>query len=292
MEKRKLDAAFVILHYMAMDDTVECIESIIAHNDISRIHIIVVDNSSPDGSGALLEEKYRGSSTVTVIESKENLGFARGNNLGFKYAKENFDCRYIILSNNDIVLFEDNMLQKIDREYEKSGFAVLGPMILTKDGKYTSNPQRMKALTKEQAEAMKKDFEGFLLSQKMYVRPCYIMYRKVFLKKKKRTRICDHYKRYEDVTLHGCFMVFSEKYIDEFDGLDDRTFMYGEEDILHRRLIKNGMKSVYLPDIAVYHKEDVSTDSASGSARKKREFYYKNLIASLEVLIGEFENEG
>ena len=106
-------------------------------------------------------------------------------------------------------------------------------------------------------------------------------------KKKKRSRICDHFRRYENVTLHGSFMIFSREYTDRFDGLDERTFMYGEEDILHRRLIKNGLKSVYTPDFAVYHKEDVSTDSASGSSRKKREFYYKNLIASLGVLISE-----
>lgn len=287
MEKKKLDMAFVILHYMAVDDTIECISSVFEHNDRAGIHVIVVDNASPDGSGAVLEDKYSGDPDVTVIKSSENLGFARGNNLGFRYAKENFDCRYIILSNNDIVLFEDGMLEKTDSEYKNSGFAVLGPMILTRDGRYTSNPQRMQALTKKQAQDMKKDFESFLLFQRLYIRPVYIIWRRIFRKKKKRSRICDHFRRYENVTLHGSFMIFSRDYIDRFDGLDDRTFMYGEEDILHRRLIKNGLKSVYTPDFAVYHKEDVSTDSASGSSRKKREFYYKNLIASLGVLIDE-----
>ena len=110
MEKKKLDIAFVILHYMAVDDTIECISSVFEHNDRAGIHVIVVDNASPDGSGAVLEEKYSGDPDVTVIKSSENIGFARGNNLGFRYAKENFDCRYIILSNNDIVLFEEGML--------------------------------------------------------------------------------------------------------------------------------------------------------------------------------------
>ncbi len=289
MEKIKLDIAFVILHYMAVNDTIECIESVFARCGGCDIHVIIVDNASPDGSGKQLEEKYRDNPSVTVIRNEKNLGFANGNNTGFKYAKENFDCKYIILSNNDIVLFQNDMLDIINKEYERTGFAVLGPMILTKDGRYTSNPQRMEALSREQTRQMKKDMENFLLFQKLYIRPVYIMYRKVFLKKKKRSRICDHFRSYENVTLHGSFMIFSKDYISKFDGLDDRSFMYGEEDLLHRRLIKNGLKSVYTPGFAVYHKEDASTNTASKSSRKKREFYYTNFIASLGVLEKEFE---
>ena len=84
-------------------------------------------------------------------------------------------------------------------------------------------------------------------------------------------------------------MVFSREYIDRFDGLCDKTFMYGEEDILYQSLINNKLKSVYDPSYAIYHKEDVSTDTAQKSGRKKREFYYKNLIASIKILISMYD---
>ena len=289
MEKKKIDIAFVILHYMAANDTVECVESVMAHNDTDRIHIIVVDNASPDGSGEKLRQRYENEKCVTVICNEKNLGFANGNNVGFRYAKENFDCRYIVLSNNDIIIFQDEMLRRLDEEYEKSRFAVWGPMVLTKDGRYGSSPSRMKPLTKAEAEDFLRDYENFLKFQNMHLRWLYIIYRKKILKRGRRPKLCDHYRKYYDVSIHGCFMVFSREYIDRFDGLCDKTFMYGEEDILYQSLINNKLKSVYDPSYAIYHKEDVSTDTAQKSGRKKREFYYKNLIASIKILISMYD---
>ena len=66
------------------------------------------------------------------------------------------------------------------------------------------------------------------------------------LKKKKEKEFI---KRCEYVQLHGCFMLFSRKYIEKFNGLDDRTFLYREEAILMKHLTENGLNSVYLPDI-------------------------------------------
>lgn len=285
MEKQKIDLAFVILHYLAIEDTIECVESIIEHNETNRIHIIIVDNASPDKSGDVLEEKYRELSYVTVIKNEKNLGFANGNNVGFRYAKENFDYKYIILSNNDIIIFQDEMTKKLDEEFSKSKFAVLGPMVLTKDGRYSSSPSRMKPLTKKEAEDFLKDYQNFLRFQNLHLRWLYILYRKYVLKKGRKPKICDHYKKYYNVSVHGCFMVFSHEYSDRFDGLDNRTFMYGEEDILFQTVIKNDLTMVYDPDIVIYHKEDASTDKLHKSGRKKREFYYKNLIDSLKVLL-------
>ena len=36
MEKKKIDLAFVILHYMAADDTIECVASVAEHNDVTE----------------------------------------------------------------------------------------------------------------------------------------------------------------------------------------------------------------------------------------------------------------
>lgn len=65
-------------------------------------------------------------------------------------------------------------------------------------------------------------------------------------------------------------MLFSRKYIEKFNGLDDRTFLYREEAILMKHLTENGLNSVYLPDIHVFHREDVSTDDMIKENRKKK----------------------
>lgn len=88
----------------------------------------------------------------------------------------------------------------------------------------------------------------------------------------------------KDFKLHGSCLIFSKDYISRYDGLYSKTFMYGEEDILKWISIRDNLKMAYLKDIFIYHKEDVSTDKVFSNEKKKRLFYYKWNIDSLEKL--------
>ena len=70
--------AFVILHYRAIDTTRSCVKSIRAL--AGDKHIVIVDNASPNGTGAVLAEEFAASPDVTVLLHGKNDGFARGNN--------------------------------------------------------------------------------------------------------------------------------------------------------------------------------------------------------------------
>jgi GT2 family glycosyltransferase len=59
-----------------------------------KIEIIIVDNNSPNDDPSIIPKNYP---EVNFIQSKENLGFAGGNNLGIRIAKG----KYILLLNND-----------------------------------------------------------------------------------------------------------------------------------------------------------------------------------------------
>ena len=76
---------FVILHYMALDETILCVESIRDSVEGEK-KIIIVDNCSPNGTIKGLEEHYQDAADVDVLETGENLGFAKGNNFGYAYA--------------------------------------------------------------------------------------------------------------------------------------------------------------------------------------------------------------
>jgi GT2 family glycosyltransferase len=73
-------------------------------------------------------------------------------------------------------------------------------------------------------------------------------------------------------------------YIEQFNGLVDRTFLYHEEDILYTQMMKRGLKTVYNPAIEIYHKRGKSTDFIENGTLKKRRFRYKNLLHSSKVL--------
>ena len=83
--------------------------------------------------------------------------------------------------------------------------------------------------------------------------------------------------------LHGSFLIFSENYINDFDGLNPNTYMYMEENILRMEMLSNNKIMLYSPDIIVFHEEDCSTDEKYSSNRKKV-FKFSNSLKSMEVL--------
>jgi GT2 family glycosyltransferase len=74
----------VIVSYNVRDLLRHCLQS--AYEDVARtpgLHadIVVVDNASADGSADMVAEEFP---LARLIASRENLGFARGNNVGLK----------------------------------------------------------------------------------------------------------------------------------------------------------------------------------------------------------------
>ena len=76
---------FVILHYLTEYDTIDCVDSILNNVDYQDYKIIVVDNGSTNNSGETLLKRYRNNEKIVVIIVEENLGFARGHNIGYEY---------------------------------------------------------------------------------------------------------------------------------------------------------------------------------------------------------------
>ena len=140
---------FVILHYMAVDETVVCVESIL-HNVEGEKRLILVDNASPNGSVKELEEKYGENPLVDVLETGENLGFARGNNFGYRYAVEKYAPSFVVVMNNDMEIRQKDFIKQLEKSYEEHRFAILGPDIYSTKKKYHQNPQTRKILTRKE----------------------------------------------------------------------------------------------------------------------------------------------
>lgn len=287
-ENNFMEIAFVVLHYMAVEETYRCVEFIEKNIDTIDYGIVIVDNASPDGSGKILYEKFSQSEKVNVILNKENIGFARGNNVGYKYAKDKWNPRYIILLNNDVYLYEKSLLQKLDTEYENSTFYVLGPLIMTADGRCDINPDKAIFNSVDDIEKEIKKYEKLYRRYKYYYE--YILAwiisisRAILVKQNPEKDHKNFLERAENVKLHGCFLVFSKEYISQYEGLDESTFLYWEEEFLYKHMLSEQRKTVYNPNIIVYHKEDASTNSSIAGGRKKKMFIYKNYINSLKEL--------
>lgn len=80
---------YVILHFKNLDDTIKCVKSLKNTTDHSSRYI-VVDNGSGDGSGEKLKQLYGNDTQCDVLLLPKNVGFSKGNNEGYRYAKQNF----------------------------------------------------------------------------------------------------------------------------------------------------------------------------------------------------------
>ena len=91
----------ICLHYRHLDNTVKCITSLkraFALQKNLKFEVIIVNNNPQE---KLDEIDF--SIPVTIIQTKKNLGFAGGNNVGIRQAlKKRPD--YILLINNDVVV--------------------------------------------------------------------------------------------------------------------------------------------------------------------------------------------
>jgi len=87
--------SIITINYNGLKDTCELIDTLPLED--KSIEVIVVDNASTQDEATVIEQRYP---QVKVVRSKENLGFAGGNNLGIKAAQGKF----LFFLNNDTVL--------------------------------------------------------------------------------------------------------------------------------------------------------------------------------------------
>jgi GT2 family glycosyltransferase len=84
------------LNWNGWRDTVECLKALKACK-YRNLTVIVVDNGSNDDSVARIRAAHP---NILLFESKKNLGFASGNNIGIRYALAQ-GSDYVWLLNND-----------------------------------------------------------------------------------------------------------------------------------------------------------------------------------------------
>ena len=78
------DLSIIIINWNSVEFVRKCLASIYTNPAALNFETIVVDNASFDGCGEMLGREFPG---VIFVQSRENLGFAGANNLGFAHSK-------------------------------------------------------------------------------------------------------------------------------------------------------------------------------------------------------------
>lgn len=225
----------IIVNYRTPDHAIDCIRSLI-HQKLVRLQIIVVDNASGDDSVQKLLATYP--NEIQLIQSEENLGFARANNLAAKSAKGD----YFLLINPDLKLMNSDDLASLVAEIDKVDKAgVIGPSI--------TEPRR-KRLVKPK----------FSYSEQAHL---------------KRTPSLNQLPG-KIAWLLGACMLFPAQVYREIGGFDEDFFLYGEDADICLRVRKAGYIVAWTDQVTAEHwggASEASSLSYDKWRRKKRGYY-------------------
>ena len=230
----------VILNYKTYNLTIELVKEIRSRLEYSNYEIMVIDNCSPNESADVLSSLSRDMNFL-FIANKVNSGYAAGNNIGIRYAiNHGFDYSWIV--NNDIILREENILAhmvEIGQSNKKIG--CIGPKIYSLNNTicapYVNRPS----------------FLGLTFC--------------IRSERKKRNRFRN--TSMPVYRTHGCCMLLKNECMKEIDCLDEKTFLYGEEDILAERMLQKSYTSYYDSEVSVVHKECSSIKATKKAKRIK-----------------------
>ncbi len=289
--------AFIVLHYKAREATLACVESIRAlqkgpKDDVS---VVVVENGCHDGIESFLAERIgaEGMADVTVLVSEENLGFARGNDLGFSYAKRELDPDFYVVCNNDVVFAQKDTCAAIAASYAARRFDVMGPDIYNPlPGVHQSPGEARMPVPVEYVHGLEQSFKRRLddsYSNERKLRARYRLMETALGQAARRAKLkrssAGWDRPQEGVELQGSCVVFSRDYSSQMDwAFCPDTFMYLEELISLVVSQKHGFVHVYDPSVQVRHMHGVSTSLDHPDEVEKHRFFLKENLKSIEVL--------
>lgn len=282
--------SFVVLHYMTYEYTKDCIDSILENITYPNYSIIVVDNHSPNNSVDLLKRTYSDKDKIVILLNQNNSGFAKGNNLGYLYAKNNLNSKYIVAINNDTLITQSNFLEEVISLCNKYNYYILGPDIITLESNH-QNPYRSEIIQYKSAKKWLRNrtiWTYYLKLDKWLKLSNRVSFAQQFYKRreKKNNSSINHEKIQTNVVLQGACIIFSPLYINQMDyAFYPDTYMYCEEDILAYMCHKKGWTILYSPTISICHAECGSTKELHQNTIDKELFQSRNIVKSLKMLI-------
>lgn len=221
--------AVILVNYNGIKFNDKCIESVLGSSVKGRIQIVVVDNHSTDGSREALNENWKDNSQVHLIDLEDNVGFARANNVGIRWAISRGINRYLLL-NNDTEMEQDTIEQMLELQERRGG--IVTPKIV-----YGDDPTTIWCAGGRFTPIIKKPVQVGL--------------------NQKDCSAFDQEKKYDFA--NGCALLLDKETVDKIGLLDESFFLYYEDTEYSMRAVKKGIFTWYCPKALVYHKVNGST---------------------------------
>lgn len=232
-----MDVSIVIVNFNTKQLTLDAIHSVFQSKTGYSYEILLVDNNSSDGSMEAFKREFP---TLTMIENRENVGFARANNQAIKMAKG----RYILLLNSDTIVYEETLQVMLDFMEEQPKVGASGCKVVLPDGSLDKACRR--SFPTPQASLY-----HFLGLTKLFPdNSRFNQYQLGHL---------DPDKDYPVDCLVGAFMLLRRDVIEQVGLLDEKFFMYGEDIDWCYRIKEAGWDIHYYPYTSIIHYKGASS---------------------------------
>ena len=235
-----MKVSVIIINYNTRKLTSDCLQSVFGQTRGCDYEIILVDNASTECDPAVFTNDFP---SVKLIKSTKNGGFAYGNNLGINEATG----EYILLLNSDTVLTEDSICRCVEIMDKHPKVGVLGCRMIFPEGKIQYTARRFRSIGWELLDLFR-----FIPYSMSYSRRSRLMLGKYF--RHDEPVFCDW--------INGAFFLFPKNVLEKLPGkkLDDRFFMYGEDQLWCEQIKSLGYECMFFPGTTIVHINSGSTD--------------------------------
>lgn len=240
-----------LINFKGKENTIDCLNSLEKiTKDNFDLKVIVVNNGSTE---KLTLPKY--SFSPKILESKKNLGFSGGHNLGIKFALEK-DADYVLILNND-TLVDKNLVSELLRSVESNPIiGIAAPKIYFAPG----------------FEFHKNRYKKNELGQIIWYAGGDMDWKNILASHKGVDEVDKgQFDKTEPTDFaSGCCMLIKRDVFEKIGFFDERYFLYYEDNDFCQRARKKGFKVIYAPKAILWHK---NASSAGGSGSDLQDYY-------------------
>lgn len=216
-----MDLSVIIVSFNTKGLLKDCLSSIFSQTSGVNFEVLVVDNGSTDGSVEMVKELIKKKKLIKLIENKKNLGFAKANNQALRQAQG----EYVLLLNSDTALRNNPCLRLIRFAEKHPQAGVIGSRLLNKDG--SAQPSTAPFFILSKVFLWLTTGDRFLYSSPR--KPCQVDW------------------------VMGAALMIKKEVIDKVGSLDEKFFMYMEEQEFCFRIKKAGWQVWFYPEAEIFH---------------------------------------
>lgn len=233
-EENILDVIIVSYNVAHLLD--DCLSSLLSQKGVDMA-ITVVDNSSSDGTVAMVRKKFP---QVNLVASRENLGFSAANNLALKNSRS----KYALLLNPDTKALPGAIKKMLDYMETNGEVGALGPKLLNPDGSLQYSARTFPSLTTQFLEST---YLFRIFPQSRFFGQYFMTY-------------WDHGQTREVDWVSGAALMVRREAIEKTGLLDEGFFMYSEEVDWCYRIKRAGYRVIYFPQAEIIHYDARSSE--------------------------------